>query len=590
MNIYKDRISKIRQLMAKKSINYYLVVTDDYHSSEYVGDYFKCREYLSGFTGSAGTLLIGENFAGLWTDGRYFLQAESELTGSDIKLFKSGQPNVPTISQFLSENMTNGQVLGYDGRTVSFALGSNLRDALKGLNIQFMIDIDLVGVIWNDRPAFPAAPIWLMNDKQAGLTRQEKLVNLRANIEAPILITSLDDIAWLYNYRGDDILFTPVAMSYTIVSQDTAVLYINPETITPQDREILTNDGITIKPYLDVYKDVTNIPTLQIDKNSVNEILVKSIANPIYRTNPTLLAKAVKNPTEIANERIAHLKDGIAFTKTIYWLKKHAKAGTHRELTELDVADRILSDRSSQSDFISLSFASIVATEDHGAIIHYEPTPETNKTIGDGFLLMDTGAQYLQGTTDVTRTIIMGEASETEKACYTAVLRGNLNLGLAVFPEGTTGNALDVLARGPIWELGLDFNHGTGHGVGYLLNVHEGPNAVRKSGIGTPFKAGMITSNEPGVYLEDRFGIRLENLILCHRLPEEYESRRFMDFETLTLVPFDRDAIMPNMLSPVELDILNEYHAHVYEELSPYMNDEEKAWLQEATAEIYYED
>lgn len=590
MNIYKDRINKIRQLMANEGINYYLVPTDDYHSSEYVGDYFKCREYLSGFTGSAGTLLIGEDFAGLWTDGRYFLQAEAELTGSDILLFKSGQPNVPTINQFLSKNMTKGQVLGYDGRTVSYSLGSNLRESLKELNIEFKIDIDLVDLIWNDRPSFPAAPIWLMNEEQAGLTRQEKLANLRASIEAPILITSLDDIAWLYNYRGDDILFTPVAMAYTIVSQDIAILYINPEAITSQDREILTSDGITIKPYLDVYDDIGSIPSLQIDKSSVNEILVKSIASPIYRTNPTLLSKAIKSTVEIANERIAHLKDGIAFTKTICWLKNHAKAGTHKELTELDVANRILSDRGSQDDFISLSFASIVATEDHGAIIHYEPTPETNKVIGDGFLLMDTGAQYMQGTTDVTRTIIMGEASETEKACYTAVLRGNLGLGSAVFPEGTTGSALDVLARGPIWELGLDYNHGTGHGVGYLLNVHERPNGFRKSGIGVPFEAGMITSNEPGVYLEDRFGIRLENLILCHKLPEEYESGRFMDFETLTLVPFDRDAIIPNMLSPVELDILNEYHARVYEELAPYMNDEEKAWLQEATAEIYYED
>ncbi|MBQ0079368.1 MAG: aminopeptidase P family protein [Eubacterium sp.] len=590
MNIYQKRLAKLRQLMAADNIDYYIVPTEDYHSSEYVGAYFKCREYVSGFTGSAGTLVVGMNDAGLWTDGRYFIQAEAELEGSTITLFKSNEPGVPTIKQFLQNARKDADsplTIGYDGRTVSYNFGSGLREALA--DSTFIIDKDLVDDIWEDRPTFPNAPIWLMTDEQAGKSRTDKLADLRSKIGAPILISTLDDIAWLYNYRGDDILYTPVALAYTLVSQDEAILYISPDAVSEEIAAQLEADGVTLKPYLDIYEDITKFAKIQIDKASINEALTELIAEPVFKVNPTLMAKAVKNPTEIANERIAHLKDGIAFTKAICWLKKLAEDGAHRELTELDVSAKILELRAEQEDFISLSFESIVATGSHGAIIHYDPTPETNVNLGDGFLLMDTGAQYLQGTTDVTRTIIMGQASELEKTCYTAVLRGNLNLGAAIFPKGTTGNNLDVLARSPLWEMGLDFNHGTGHGVGYLLNVHEGPNAIRKTGIGTPWVEGMITSNEPGVYMEDRFGIRLENLILCHKLPEEYEGGQFYDFETLTLVPFDRDAIMANMMSPVELDILNEYHARVYEELSPYMTEEECQWLYEATAPIYYE-
>ncbi len=579
----------LRQLMAERDIDFYMIMTDDYHASEYVGDYFKARQYVSGFTGSAGTLLIAKDHAYLWTDGRYFIQAAAELEGTGIELFKSGQPGVPTISQFLYENMNRGQTLGYDGRTVSYGFGQEIKKALADKGVNYQIHVDLVDAIWEDRPAFPNGAIWLLDDAQAGCSRRTKLDDIRNKIEAPTLITSLDDIAWLYNLRGSDVLYTPVALAYTIVDEDSATLYVAPEAVSDDIVAVLQADGITIKPYLDVYEDVADLERVQVDKSSVNEALVELINEPVFKTNPTLMAKAIKNPIEIDNERQAHLKDGIALTKTICWLKKYAQSGAHYELTELDVAEKIYEDRSAQDGFISLRFESIVATGEHGAIIHYDPTPETNVNISDGFLLMDTGAQYLQGTTDVTRTIIMGEASEVEKTCYTAVLRGNLNLGAAIFPEGTTGNNLDALARSPLWEMGLDYNHGTGHGVGYLLSVHEGPNAIRNRGIGTALHEGMITSNEPGVYLEGRFGIRLENLILCRKLPEQYESGTFMDFETLTLVPFDRDAIMPNMLSPVELDILNEYHARVYDELAPYMTEEEREWLKQATSEIYYE-
>ena len=589
MNIIKDRLTSLRRLMERDEIDYYLITSDDYHASEYVHDYFKSRCYMSGFTGSAGTLVIGRSWAGLWTDGRYFIQAASQLEGTGIELFKSGMPGVPSIREHLASVMSEGQTLAYDGRTVSRSFGTSLASSLEGMNIRILNSTDLVDEIWENRPAFSSEPIYLLTGKQAGASRKDKLRQLRDSLDCPLLIASLDDIAWLYNYRGNDVLYTPVAMAYTVVSKDMAALYISQDAVSADARTALEDDGIILKPYLQIYDDVSrqfgsdDSPCLQMDMDTVNEALTSLAAHPVFKANPVLMFKACKNPVEIDRIRNAHLKDGAAFTRTICRLKNLAASGEQTFITELDVSDMILSDRMDQDGFISLSFESIAASAEHGAIIHYAPTEETNIHLSRSFLLMDTGAHYWDGTTDVTRTIAMGPLTEYEKECYTAVLRGNLNLGAAVFPEGTSGQQLDCLARKQLWEMGLDYNHGTGHGVGYILSVHEGPNRISKTGSSTPLKPGMITSNEPGVYIENKFGIRLENLILCRR---REHAPGFLDFETLTLVPFDRDAILPERMTREELDILNDYHARVYDCISPYLNESERTWLETATAPI----
>ncbi len=596
MNKFKERIECLRAVMRNHAINAYMVVTDDFHSSEYVDEYFKGRGWLSGFTGSAGTLVVGLDWAGLWTDGRYFLQAEEQLSGSDITLFKMGEPGVLPIPKFLKTKLSKGDVLGYDARTVNTALGESLKSSLAELNIQFKTDKDLLEEIWLDRPPFPKGKIWLLDEKYSGKSVSSKLSDLRLKVKengaSSILISSLDDIAWLYNFRGSDVLYTPVAMAYTIVKESEAIIYLGENVADTEITNKLRGDGITIKDYFQVYEDVkkefgqTDFEPLMVDKDSVNEALVSSIANPIFAQNPTTLAKAVKNPVERENIRLAHLKDGIALTKLIYQVKKMDKEGTLNNETELSIEKKLTNLRKSQEDFISLSFDSIVATQEHGAIVHYEPTPESDKPIGKGFLLIDTGGQYLQGTTDVTRTLSIGEPTDLMKTHYTAVLMGNLNLGGVVFPKGTLGSHLDVLARKHLWDLGLDYNHGTGHGVGYLLNVHEGPNSVRKGldtlGFGAAFEEGMVTSNEPGYYLAGQYGIRIENLILCVKSQME----NFLKFDTLTLAPYDRKSIKTEMLSPEQITLLNAYHKMVFEKLSPYLTEEEKAWLKEETAEI----
>lgn len=592
MDIYEDRIESLRLLMAQNGIDHYLVVTEDSHGSEYVSDHFKCREFLSGFTGSAGTLLVSKDRALLWTDGRYFLQAEEELSGSGIELMRAGTPGTPALEAYLTDNVKAGETLGYDGRTVSYDAGRKLREAMLTAGGSVRNDLDLTDELWADRPPLPANPVWTLDPEIAGKTRREKLAELREAVEGPVLVTAPDEIAWLCNIRGDDVLYTPVALAYAVVTGDSAVLYIAPEAVSDDVRQELEADGITLKPYMDIYEDVrgrygaAGSPRLQMDGRTANEALALRAASPVFRESPLVLAKAVKNGMEIQGERIAHLKDGVALTKVICRLKKLAAEDRHAELTELGVSEMILHARMEQENFISPSFESIVATGEHGAIIHYAPSEESDRPLEDGFLLLDTGGHYLEGTTDVTRTLVMGTVSEEEKRIYTAVLKGHLALTAADFPEGTAGNALDVLARAPLWEMGIDYDHGTGHGVGFILSVHEGPNSISKRGPGTPLAPGTITSNEPGAYIPGRFGIRLENLLLCRETDRFFEGRRFLEFVPLTLVPFDRDAIVPGMLSRAQLKRLNEYHAYVRDRLTPFLDEEEAAWLEAATAEI----
>lgn len=598
--VIRGRIAALREKMREEGVNAYLVLTDDFHASEYVDKFFKCRKWLSGFRGSAGTLVVTPSEAGLWTDGRYFLAAEEQLRGTGIALMKMGEPGVPGIPEFLNDKLCDGQRLGFDGRTVTGAYEARLKAAFGKKKIRIRETLDLVGELWNDRPAFPAHPIWELESCYAGQERADKLRALRekmAEYGADYhLLSSLDDVAWLFNLRGGDVAFSPVFMAYALIDRNSAVLYAAPEAVSEALCVKLRADGVTLRPYLQVYEDLKTLPagkSLLLSRARVNVALIGAVPEGVTlidKPNPSTLAKACKNPVEMENERQAHIQDGVAVTKLLYWLRRKEAEGAFArgEVTELDVSDVLLGFRRERPGFVDQSFSPIVAAGEHGAIVHYEATADSNIPVpNDNFLLVDTGGHYLQGSTDITRTFAIGALSEEQKLHYTAVLRGHLDLGAACFKQGCTGVNLDVLARTPLWELGLDYNHGTGHGVGYLLNVHEGPQGVRlkdQNG-GAPFEEGMLTSNEPGLYLAGRYGIRIENLMLCVK-GAQTEYGQFMGFETVTMVPYERRAIRPELLTARELEQLNAYHAEVFEKLGPYLSEEERVWLAEETAPI----
>ncbi len=592
--IYRDRVKALREEMQRHGIDACLILTDDFHASEYVGDYFKCREYISGFDGSAGTLAVTAQEACLWTDGRYFLQAADQLQDTGICLMKMGEPGVPTVDLWLKNKLENGQCLGYDGRTVGSARARALKQTLGRERIRFREDVDLAGMIWKDRPALPERPIWLLDAAYTGQERSAKLDLVRENLKKEgadwQVLASLDDIGWLFNIRGGDIDYNPVPLAYALIGTDSAILYAAPSAAGDQVRQALEADGVQLRPYLQIYEDLKTLEGQRVvlDRETCNVALLSSLpesAAILERPNCTTAAKACKNPVEMENERKAHIKDGVAVTKLLYWLDQEEQRDRIRKglLTELDVSEKLLSFRKEQADFIEQSFAPIIAAGPHGAIVHYEPTPETNIPVKDNsFLLMDSGGHYLQGTTDITRTAVIGTVTEEMKKHYTAVLRGHLNLAGAVFRYGTGGLQLDYLARAPLWELGLDFNHGTGHGVGYLMNVHEGPQRISNKANMVPMEEGMLTSDEPGLYLTDRYGIRIENLMLC-REAFRTEMGRFMKFEMVTLVPYDRRAIDPSLMTLEEKALLNDYHEKVYRQISPFLTFEECSWLRECT-------
>ena len=596
MNV-TERLKALRKLMKEKKIDAYLVPTDDFHGSEYVGDHFKCRKYITGFTGSAGTAVIMQDMAGLWTDGRYFIQAADQLQGSTIKLFKSGEPGVPTVHQFLAEKLQKGMCLGFDGRTVSEKEAEELGVLLQKKEIRFAVDDDLIGAIWSDRPALSCEPVMELGVKWAGESRADKIAKIREQMKAKeadiFILTSLDDIAWLLNIRGNDIHCCPVVLAYLVMTENELRLYANAAAFSEEIRSNLESDGVKIYPYNDVYSYVHTISSdkkILLSKANVNSCLVSNISSEaaiLDEPNLTLLPKSIKNQTEMANERTAHIKDGVAVTRFIHWLKENVSKTT---ITELSAAEKLYWFRSEQEHFIGDSFDPIIAYGTHAAIVHYSATEETDIPLeARGMVLADTGGHYLEGTTDITRTVVLGPVTDKEKKYFTAVLRGNLNLAAAKFKHGCTGLNLDYLARGPLWELGEDYNHGTGHGVGYLLNVHEGPNSFRWKNLpGNPapvLEEGMITSDEPGYYLENAFGIRHENLVLC-RKAEKTAFGQFMCFEPLTMVPFDLDGIDPEQMSDRERKLLNEYHKKVYDTIAPYLDEEEREWLKQATREI----
>lgn len=592
-----QRVEKLRDLMKEHKIDIYMVPTADYHNSEYVGEHFKERAFITGFTGSAGTALIKHEKAGLWTDGRYFLQAGEQLKGSGVDLYKMGEPDVPTITQFVEAELPEGGILAFDGRSVPFGDGVELAEIVESKGGKIIYNLDLVDEVWEDRTPMSTEPAFYLDEKYAGESAKSKIERVRAVMKKhgadSHIITTLDDTGWLLNIRGRDVEYFPLLLCYSIIYNDKVVLYIDDSKLDSEIKDRLSADNVVIKPYNDIYEDVKGLSgTVLIDPDRLNYAMYKNIPDSVHierAMNPTILMKSIKNKTELENMRQAQIKDGAAHVKFIYWLKKLVKEGKIGEETEMSASAKLEQFRSEQGDFICQSFAPICGFGEHGAIVHYESTEETNVALGTGTLfLTDTGANFLQGSTDITRTTALGEISDEMKYDYTRVLQSNLRLGKAKFMYGTTGVVLDILARQPFWDEDRNFNHGTGHGIGYLGNIHEPPVGfrwtIRKNEM-YPLEEGMVITNEPGVYIAGSHGVRLENeLLVRNRAKNEYGQ--FMDFEAITYVPFDKEAINYDLLSDSDKEELNKYHKKVYENISPLLDDEEKAWLKEYTEEV----
>lgn len=592
------RIQMLRQKMAERGITIYVVPTSDFHESEYVGDYFKARKFITGFTGSAGTAVITMDQAGLWTDGRYFIQAAAQLANSEVKLFKMGEENVPTVIEFIRDHLVQGGGLGFDGRVINARLGTELKELAEQKKASFHTSQDLVGMIWEERPAMPMEPVFLLEEQYTGESTTSKIKRVRekmkqSNADVHIL-TSLDDIAWMLNIRGNDILHFPVVLSFLAITQTECCLFIHSEVLSESVRMQLEQWGITICDYEAIYSYVAQIEakkTVWMDCDRVNFNICNQLNSEVKvlnQENPTVRMKAIKNPVELENLRNAHVEDGVAFTKFMYWLKTNVGKIA---MTEITASDYLAERRKERKGFLDLSFDTIAAYEANGAMMHYCADPESAAVLEPrGFLLVDSGGHYYQGTTDITRTMALGPITEKQREHFTIVLRSNLNLAAAKFLYGCNGHNLDILSRGPLWELGLDYKCGTGHGVGYLLNVHEAPNGFRWKIVperkdSAIFEEGMVTTDEPGVYLEGEYGIRTENELVCCKA-EKNEYGQFMKFETITYAPIDLDAIDPELLTKREKQLLNDYHHMVYEKLSPYLTEEEQKWLQVYTRAV----
>ena len=594
----KQRIENIRDLMKEKNIYAYIVPSSDYHQSEYVGDYFKSREFMSGFTGSSGTLIISMDEAGLWTDGRYFIQAEQELKDSGIKLFKMGEEGVPTIEEYLLEKLPKNSTLGFDGRVMSVKEGQSLANklAFKGINIEYKYD--LVNDIWEDRCSLPTEKAFLLGTEYSGESFSDKLSRIRAVMKekkaTTHILASLDDIAWLFNIRGRDVKSNPVVLSYAVISIDSVYLFIDKNKIGEDIRAELSKENVQIKGYEEVYEFIKNIDeneVVLIDTSKVNYAIYNNIPSNVQKIeerNPSILFKSIKNEIELKNIRNSHIKDGVAFTKFMYWLKNNIGK---IDITEISATQKLEEFRREQDKFIEPSFSTIAAYKDHAAMMHYSATEESNyKLEPRDLFLVDSGGQYFDGTTDITRTIALGPIPENVRKDFTNVVRGMIRLSKAKFLYGCRGYNLDILARGPLWEEGVDYKCGTGHGIGFVLNVHEGPNGFRwkvREDIDDSciLEEGMVTTNEPGVYVENSHGIRIENEIVV-RKAEKNEYGQFMDFEVITFAPIDLDAIDESLILKDEKVYLNNYHKQVYDKISPYLNEEEKQWLKTYTREI----
>lgn len=590
------RIDALRGQMKKEGIDLYIVPSDDFHQSEYVGEYFKEREFITGFTGSAGTAVITADKAGLWTDGRYFIQAENQLAGSGVSLYKMGEPDTDTIEDFIKKELPYGGTVGFDGRTVGTAAGNSYAEAAIEKNGSVNGQYDLVGRIWTDRPKLPSDKAYFLEEKYTGESSESKMARVREKMKkygADIhLLASLDDIAWLLNMRGNDIAYCPLVLGYFILYKNRAELYADQTKFSDAARIRLKNLGVTLRGYDEIISGLEHLPEgshVLLDADRVSYTLYHSIpseAEILEYENPEILMKSIKNDIEIANIRNAHYKDGVAHTKFMYWLK-HITENDH--ITEISASGKLEEFRALQEDYLGPSFAPISAYGEHGAIVHYSAVPDTDAELKPGkFLLTDTGGHYKDGSTDITRTVAIGNVSMREKEDFTLTLRAMLRLMNTVFLYGCSGANLDLAAREVFWKEHLNFNHGTGHGVGYLMNIHEPPISFRwKEGkIPAPaLEKNMVITDEPGIYIQDSHGIRIENeLLVCEDIKNEYGQ--FMHFEPLTFVPIDLDAVLPEKMTEEERHMLNIYHAKVYELNAPYMDPEEKEWLKEYTRPI----
>lgn len=592
-----DRLEQLRAKMKEYHIDAYLIPTSDFHESEYVGAYFKCRKFVTGFTGSAGTAVVTATEACLWTDGRYFVQAAKQLEGSGFTLQKTGQEGVPSIEEYLEAVLPEEGVLGFDGRVINSQMGEKLQKTLEEKQITFVCDKDLAGEIWAERPELSAEPVWILEEKYAGKSAADKIEELREAMRkdrATVhIMTTLDDIVWLLNIRGNDVPYNPVVLSYLVVTEEKVYLFINEKTLNQEVQAYLSTLGVKVKPYNDIYQFVKSFreEKVLLEKAKTNFAITNNLdeTNKIIDiTNPTALAKAMKNPVEIENERRAHIKDGVAVTKLIYWLKTNIGKLPMSEISVSDYSEEL---RRTQEGNLGLSFDTISAYRENAAMCHYSATPESNKELKpEGLFLLDSGGQYYEGTTDITRTVALGPISQEEREHFTLVAMSMLRLSHVKFLHGCRGLTLDYVAREPFWTRGLNYDHGTGHGVGYLLNVHERPHGIRWKMVqermdNAELEEGMVTSNEPGLYIEGSHGIRTENLMVCKKA-EKNQYGQFMEFECLTFVPIDLDALEPSLMEPKDIMYLNEYHKEVYEKIAPHLTSEEATWLKEYTRAI----
>lgn len=592
-----EKLNALRTLMKERNLDVYMIPTSDFHETEYVGEHFKARAYMSGFTGSQGTLIVTLDDAALWTDGRYFIQAADQLKDTTITLMKQGEEGVPTIAQYIYDHVTMRGGVGFDGRVMNTKMVKAIMSKLEEKEVHIAYEEDLVGMIWEDRPALPKKQGFFLNVEYSGKSTKDKLADLYDIMKKQgithHIITSLDDIAWITNMRGWDIARYPVMLAYLILTLDGGVIFVDKEKLNDELIANFEENHIEIKDYNDIYEYVKTFDSdavIMLDSSVVNYAITQNLNQNIKiedRVNPSQLMKAMKNEIELENNHKVHIKDAVAMTKFMYWLKTNIGKEKMSEIIASDYLEKL---RKAQGA-IDLSFNTISAYKEHAAMMHYSATPESDVELKkEGMLLVDSGGQYMEGTTDITRTFVLGEISDEERYWFTTALRSNIALSKAHFLYGCRGMNLDILARGPLWEQGMDYKCGTGHGVGHLLNVHEGPNGFRWKIVperkdSCVLEEGMTQSNEPGVYEEGKFGIRHENEMVV-RKGEKNEYGQFMYFETITFVPFDLDGLDEALLTQYDKEWLNAYHKQVFEKVSPYLSDDEVAWLRKATRAI----
>ena len=589
--IIPARLSAIREFMSKNQIDAFIIPSTDAHLSEYPASHWESRVWISGFTGSAGTVVVTKDKSGLWTDSRYFIQATQQLQGTTIDLYKEGLTNTPTITEWLSQVLSKGATVGIDAQVYAAREAINLERELLKKGLLLNTEKDPFAIIWEDRPEIPTNPIFILPEEYTGESAKSKINRVCDAVEkegaSSLLVAALDTVAWLYNIRGNDVTCNPVAVCYAYVSRKESVLFVDPKKLTDESVDYLKSQDIVIAEYSKVFDYVAKLDeTICLDSNKVTFKLLETINKsyaPIDILSPADLMKSCKNEVELKGFRSAMLKDGVAMVQFLMWIDENIGKNT---IHEIDIPKKLIDLRSKQNLFVGESFGTIAGYGPNGAIVHYNVTKESSLEVKpEGFLLVDSGGQYFDGTTDITRTIAVGALTEQMKKDYTMVLKGHIAIATAVYPQGTRGSQLDILARKALWDQGLNYLHGTGHGIGHFLNVHEGPQSIRLNENPTTLQIGMVTSNEPGLYRDGQYGIRLENLVVTQKeMTTEFGD--FYSFEALTLCPFDTRPIDKSILTESEIDYLNAYHKVVFEKLSPLLNEVEKQWLKEKTHEI----